>query len=69
MHFTTTQTKIKEFFDKYSEETDKITSGLNDKMPSPYSSAQGTYVESIFDKILLTGDDNQSASLIGAAQH
>ena len=54
VHFSTTQTKIKEFFDRYNDETEKIAqAGLNDdKMPSPYSSAQGTYVETVFDKIM-----------------
>ena len=50
--FTLTQGKIKEFFVKFTDESKKIHADMIEKMPSPYSSAQGTYVETAFERIL-----------------
>lgn len=51
--FTKTQALIHDFFKRFNAETEKIHQGMIEKMPSPYSSAQGTYVESVFDKVFL----------------
>ena len=56
--FSATQKSIIDFFVKFQHENTKITEAAatiayqNDKMPSPYSSAQGTYIETVFEKIL-----------------